>query len=390
MEEEKSVENNEVVGKNIIEPNKSNVAETLEEVDRDDEVENRTNNELVRSAEKDLTREKVRELVKTPRHNLGKMECESYHSLLVEPMRKAMLKKMITKKEDMGVTLVTDEKLIETDIRLSLASQSYIYPLGIAKHVLVEIASFIYHVDFVILDIKEDRKRPFILGTPFLTTAKAKIMFNKGTITLKSGKSKTNIFKTPEYFCKFKEREKDEIDPITPISIVSKQILEWEERIKFHHEKELEFNQWRGKMFTDKNSATTREDVIFKDEGGVTLYLMIRSFGVLRSFIGRDDDLASYHIYWDGGRVLHNEIRATSQGRMRSYITYAMTLLEIFPNPLRCFQDYAWNDHGVFGVAFLVDEIISFCEIDLLHFLSSTSASDIYIDENLVENLLII
>ncbi|GKD45997.1 putative reverse transcriptase domain-containing protein, partial [Tanacetum coccineum] len=33
-----------------------------------------------------------------------KMECEAYHSLPIEPMRKAMLKKMITKKEDMEET----------------------------------------------------------------------------------------------------------------------------------------------------------------------------------------------------------------------------------------------------------------------------------------------
>nr|GEY26096.1 hypothetical protein [Tanacetum cinerariifolium] len=39
-------------------------------------------------------------------------------------------------------------------------------------------------MDFVILDIKKDEKRPFILGTPFLITAKAVIKFIKGTITL--------------------------------------------------------------------------------------------------------------------------------------------------------------------------------------------------------------
>ncbi|GJW74585.1 retrovirus-related pol polyprotein from transposon TNT 1-94 [Tanacetum coccineum] len=219
MEEEKSVGNNEVVGKNIIEPNKSVEAETLEKVDRNDKVNNRTNNGPVRSAEIDLTGEKVRELVETPRsqpvrfyvkHEInkelieglvgnprfndsllamqsGKMECEAYHSLPVEPTRKAMLKKMITKKED----------------------------IGIAEDVLVEIADFIYLMEYVILDIKEDRKRPFILGTPFLTITKAEIRYDKGAITLKSSKSKINFFKTPEYFCKFKEREKEEIDPIS-------------------------------------------------------------------------------------------------------------------------------------------------------------------------------
>ncbi|GJV12400.1 hypothetical protein Tco_1353941 [Tanacetum coccineum] len=67
MKEEKSVGNNGMVGKNIVEPNKSVVAKTLEEVNRDDEVNNMTSNGLVRSVEKDLTGEKVRELVETPR-----------------------------------------------------------------------------------------------------------------------------------------------------------------------------------------------------------------------------------------------------------------------------------------------------------------------------------
>ncbi|GJS67278.1 MAK10-like protein [Tanacetum coccineum] len=239
MEEEKSVGNNGVVGKNIVEPNRSNVAKTIEEVDRDDEAENKTNKELVMSTEKDLVGEKVRELVETPKsqpvkfylkHKINKELIEGLvgnprfnDSLLA--MQSGGLKYMdalVDQGSDVNVmplstyNRLTNEKLVKTDIRLSLASQSHIYPLGIAEDVLVEIAGFIYHVDFLILDIKEDRKRSFILGTPFLTTAKAEI------------------------------------------------------RIKFHQEKELEFNQWRVKMFNAKNSATTREDVTLKDEGGVT------------------------------------------------------------------------------------------------------------------------
>ncbi|GKB12856.1 protein kinase-like domain, concanavalin A-like lectin/glucanase domain protein [Tanacetum coccineum] len=73
---------------------------------------------------------------------------------------------------------LTDERPVETDIRLSLASHSYIYPLAIAKDVLVDIANYVYPVDFMILDIKEDEKGPFVLGTPFLTIAKAVIKFD--------------------------------------------------------------------------------------------------------------------------------------------------------------------------------------------------------------------
>ncbi|GKG18409.1 putative ribonuclease H-like domain-containing protein [Tanacetum coccineum] len=87
---------------------------------------------------------------------------------------------------------LTDERPATTNIRLSLASHSYIYPFGITEDVLVEVAEHVYLIDFMILDIKENEKKPFILGTPFLTTANAIIKFDKGTITLRSGKSKAS------------------------------------------------------------------------------------------------------------------------------------------------------------------------------------------------------
>ncbi|GJV08683.1 zinc finger, CCHC-type containing protein [Tanacetum coccineum] len=82
-------------------------------------------------------------------------------------------------------TQLIDKRPAKTDIRLSLASHSYIYPLGIDEDVLVEVAEHVYPVDFVILDIKENENRPFILGTPFLTTAKALMKCDTGTITLR-------------------------------------------------------------------------------------------------------------------------------------------------------------------------------------------------------------
>ncbi|GKG29401.1 zinc finger, CCHC-type containing protein, partial [Tanacetum coccineum] len=76
---------------------------------------------------------------------------------------------------------LTDERPAKTSIRLSLASHSYIYPFGIVEGILVKVAEYVCPVDFMILDIKEDEKRPFILGTPFLTMPKAVIKFDKGT-----------------------------------------------------------------------------------------------------------------------------------------------------------------------------------------------------------------
>nr|GFA16385.1 hypothetical protein [Tanacetum cinerariifolium] len=133
---------------------------------------------------------------------------------------------------------LTDERPAETDIRLSLASHSCIYPLGIIEDVLVEVAKHVYPMDFVILDIMEDKKRHLILGTPFLTTAKAVIKFNKGTITLRSGKSKISFHRIPESLCKIERGVKNDIEPISPTMTINKLVLELEERIKLHLERE--------------------------------------------------------------------------------------------------------------------------------------------------------
>ncbi|GKE23134.1 MAK10-like protein [Tanacetum coccineum] len=144
---------------------------------------------------------------------------------------------------------LTDERLAETNIRLSLASHSYIYPLGIAEDVLVEVAEHVFPVDFVILDIKENKRRRFILGTPFLTTAKVVYQFDKGTITLRSGKSKISFNRIPKSLCKDEKRVKNDIEHIASTMIVNRLVLEWEKKIKLHQEKEMEFDRWRNKNF---------------------------------------------------------------------------------------------------------------------------------------------
>nr|GFB70647.1 hypothetical protein [Tanacetum cinerariifolium] len=165
---------------------------------------------------------------------------------------------------------LTKKEHVETDVRLSLASHSYIYPLGIAKDVLIDIAGYVYPIDLVILDITEYKNKPFILRTQFLTTAKAVIRFEKGTITLKSSKNKIDFVKVPTLPSESKMSVKDDLDPITPKNTVSKLILEWEERIKYHQEKEMEFNQRRSTVFDNKGSIFENEGCEVRNEGGVT------------------------------------------------------------------------------------------------------------------------
>ncbi|GJU61182.1 hypothetical protein Tco_1238948 [Tanacetum coccineum] len=71
-------------------------------------------------------------------------------------------------------------------------------------------------------NIKENEKRPFILGTPFLTTAKAVIKFDKGTITLRSGKNKISFNRIPESLCKDEKGIKNDIEPIAPTMTVNR------------------------------------------------------------------------------------------------------------------------------------------------------------------------
>ncbi|GJU29990.1 zinc finger, CCHC-type containing protein [Tanacetum coccineum] len=206
---------------------------------------------------------------------VGKKKEKAYKVLPGGPVYDVILKKKITKKEDIRGNFeipcsirdlkhvnalvdqgsdvnvmpystymkLTNERPAEMDIRLSLASHSYIYPLGIAEDVLVEVAEHVFPVDFVILDIKENEKRPFILGTPFLTTAKARIKFDTSTITLRSGKSKVSFHKISDSSCMTNKGVKNDIEPIAPIMTVNRLVLEWEERIRLHLEKEMKFNQ---------------------------------------------------------------------------------------------------------------------------------------------------
>ncbi|GJQ98719.1 hypothetical protein Tco_0009858 [Tanacetum coccineum] len=117
---------------------------------------------------------------------------------------------------------LTDERPAEIDIRLSLASHSYIYPLGIVEDVLVKVVEHVYP-------------------------------FKKGTIVLRSGKSKISFHRIPDSPCMIERGVKNDIEPIAPTMTVNKLVLEWEERIKLHLEREIDFNRWKGKNFKGKH-----------------------------------------------------------------------------------------------------------------------------------------
>ncbi|GJY26232.1 hypothetical protein Tco_0400958 [Tanacetum coccineum] len=87
-----------------------------------------------------------------------------------------------------------------------------------------------------------------------------------------------------ESSCKIEKGVKNDIEPIAPIMTVNRLVLEWEERIKLHLEKEMKFNQWRSNNFKSKHPTPVKVEGEMDNEGEVTLYLMRRSLEVLRKF----------------------------------------------------------------------------------------------------------
>ncbi|GKB16768.1 hypothetical protein Tco_0850691 [Tanacetum coccineum] len=76
-------------------------------------------------------------------------------------------------------------------VRISLANHSYVYLTGVAKDVFVEVAGFMYPIDFVILDIEENDYMHLILEMPFLTTARSEIRYSDGSMMIRPGKFKS-------------------------------------------------------------------------------------------------------------------------------------------------------------------------------------------------------
>ncbi|GJR89041.1 reverse transcriptase domain-containing protein [Tanacetum coccineum] len=78
-------------------------------------------------------------------------------------------------------------KLKPTKMSIQLADRSIKYPIGVCENLLVKVSKFIFPVDFVVLEMKEDELVPIILGWPFLATTRAVIDVHEGKLSLRVG-----------------------------------------------------------------------------------------------------------------------------------------------------------------------------------------------------------
>ncbi|KAK4708648.1 hypothetical protein R3W88_029573 [Solanum pinnatisectum] len=73
---------------------------------------------------------------------------------------------------------------------LQLADQSTIIPEGIVEDVLVRVDKFVFPVDFIVVDMEENKEVPLILGLPFLAIGRAILHVYEGKLMLRVGEEK--------------------------------------------------------------------------------------------------------------------------------------------------------------------------------------------------------
>ena len=104
---------------------------------------------------------------------MGKALCDSGASINLMPFS-------VVKRLSLG-------ELTPTAMTLKMADKTLAHLEGILEDVLIRVGKFIFLVEFVVIDIEEDKQVLLLLGRPFLATGVALIDVKKGELTLKVG-----------------------------------------------------------------------------------------------------------------------------------------------------------------------------------------------------------
>ncbi|XP_031253889.1 uncharacterized protein LOC116111867 [Pistacia vera] len=70
-------------------------------------------------------------------------------------------------------------------VSLQLTDRSIKHPRGIIEDVLVKVDKFIFPMDFIVLDMEEDKEIPLILGRSFLATGRALTNVQEGKLIMR-------------------------------------------------------------------------------------------------------------------------------------------------------------------------------------------------------------
>ena len=78
-------------------------------------------------------------------------------------------------------------ELTPTSIALQMADITFAHLKGILEDVLIKVGKFVFPMDFVVINMEEDKQVSLLLGRPFLATGAALIDLKKRELTLMVG-----------------------------------------------------------------------------------------------------------------------------------------------------------------------------------------------------------
>ena len=102
---------------------------------------------------------------------LGKVLCDSGASINLIPLS-------VVKRLNLG-------EFTPTAMTLQMADRTLAHLEDILEDVLIKVGKFIFQVDFLVIDIEENKQVPLLLGRPFLATGVAFIDVKKGELNLR-------------------------------------------------------------------------------------------------------------------------------------------------------------------------------------------------------------
>ena len=102
---------------------------------------------------------------------MGKVLCDYRASIKLMPLS-------VVKRLSLG-------ELTPTAMTLQMVDKTLAQLEVILEDELIKVGKFIFPVDFVVIDIEEDKQVSLLLGRPFLATGAALIVVKKGDLTLK-------------------------------------------------------------------------------------------------------------------------------------------------------------------------------------------------------------
>ena len=85
------------------------------------------------------------------------------------------------------VKILSLGELTPITMTLQMVDRSLAEPEGVLEDVLIKMGKFIFPMDFVVIDIEEDKQVPLLLGRPLLAIGAALIDIKKGELTLRVG-----------------------------------------------------------------------------------------------------------------------------------------------------------------------------------------------------------